>query len=666
VRRRGAQSDGTRPHARRLRAGIVSKLCVTLVISGAPGLIGLGYLAFYNEADALKARLVDERLADVARARASALQDVLDSAADDVGAMTRLLTVQELGQALMDGNQDEAGRRMPEVMHDLSALVSARPVYLAVRFLGPTGREVARVGSDAGRTSAARDLTGGGSPDPEWPVLRSIPPGQVVESRVMLNRVDGAVESPHRAVTTYAATVRTEDSQQAKGAVTVTVDLTPVLRSVTLAPSWMTVMLVDDQGYCVAHSDPAKAWGGPQDLGTKSSVFRDVPPDVVLLMRQEGGSTASADGVAYAWSHVHPSGGLESHMILVVSAREDALMAPAMSDLRHKMMTLAALSFGLPLLAGVVLISYFMRPVPRLQAAARAVAQGDLKHRVTIKSADEMEDLADDFNYMAERLEGYAQLERTLELEKLRDDLIHMIVHDLRTPLTSVVSSLKTIQKVDCEPELTRELLPYCLTAGKTLMNMINDLLDVHRMEAGRIDLRVEAVNVAAVVDDAVALVRGFATEQGVHIESRVPRSLPTVRADAEKLLRVIVNLLGNGIRFTPSDGRVVVAAEPDGGDGGLHLTVSDTGAGIPEEYRERIFDKFGQVESRKAGKMVSTGLGLTFCKMVTEAHGGRIWVESEVGRGSTFHVVIPATGAADAEAAESPEEAAGDGASDA
>jgi len=650
VKRRGRQQDSAQPRVRRLRAGLVAKLCVTLVISGAPGLIGLGYLAFYNEADALKARLVDERLADVARARASAFQDVLDSAADDVGAMTRLLTVQELGQALEDGDKAEAGRRMPEVMHDLSALVSARRIYLSVRFLGPTGREAVRVGSDDGRASVARDLTGSGTPDPDWAILRSIPPDEVVESRPRLNRVDGAIETPRRGVTTYAATVRTQDSSQAKGAVTVTVDLTSVLRSITLAPNWMNVMLIDYEGYYAANSDPEKTWGGPQDLGTGSSVFEDLPPDVVLLMRQEGGSSASDNGVAYAWSHVHPSGGLQSHMVLAVSAHEDALITPAMNDLRRNMMTLAIVSFGLPLLAGVMLVSYFLRPVPRLQAAARAVAEGDLKHRVTIKSADEMEDLADDFNYMAERLEGYARLERTLELEKLRDDLIHMIVHDLRTPLTGVVSSLKTIQKVDCEPELTRELLPYCLTAGQTLMDMINDVLDVHRMEAGKIDLSIEPVDVSEVIAEALALVSGFASEQEVHIESAVPRSLPRLYADEEKLRRVIVNLVGNGVKFTPGGGKVTIRAEAPGGDGGLHLTVADTGVGIPEEYRERIFDKFGQVESRKAGKMVSTGLGLTFCKMVAEAHGGRIWVESEVGIGSTFHFVIPAGRPAEAD----------------
>jgi two-component system, sensor histidine kinase and response regulator len=119
---------------------------------------------------------------------------------------------------------------------------------------------------------------------------------------------------------------------------------------------------------------------------------------------------------------------------------------------------------------------------------------------------------------------------------------------------------------------------------------------------------------------------------------------LPTLYADEEKLLRTLVNLLGNAIKFTPAGGAVTLSARPSDTERVLLLSVTDTGEGIPAEAFARIFEKFGQVESRQAGRRMSTGLGLTFCKMVVEAHGGRIWVESELGQGSTFSFTVPLT----------------------
>jgi len=120
-----------------------------------------------------------------------------------------------------------------------------------------------------------------------------------------------------------------------------------------------------------------------------------------------------------------------------------------------------------------------------------------------------------------------------------------------------------------------------------------------------------------------------------------VPEALPALQADEDKLRRTLVNLLGNSIKFTPQGGvTLIISDHPE--EGAIWFAVRDTGEGIPKDAFERIFEKFGQVETRKAGRKMSTGLGLTFCKMVAEAHGGRIWVESELGVGSVFTVAIP------------------------
>jgi signal transduction histidine kinase len=230
-----------------------------------------------------------------------------------------------------------------------------------------------------------------------------------------------------------------------------------------------------------------------------------------------------------------------------------------------------------------------------------------------------------------------------LELEQARDALVHMIVHDLRTPLTSIIGSLMTLESADYDAELVREFVPASLDSANTLLEMVNTLLDINKMESGQMTLDRKPVDFAAVAEAAVSQVQGILRERGHELVTTLDPACKPINADEEKLRRTVVNLLGNAIKFTPDGGRITLASGCD--DTGLTFSVTDTGPGIAPEYHEKIFDKFGQVESRQAKKFASTGLGLTFCKMVAEAHGGRIWVDSELGKGSTFSVFLPAAG---------------------
>ena len=190
-------------------------------------------------------------------------------------------------------------------------------------------------------------------------------------------------------------------------------------------------------------------------------------------------------------------------------------------------------------------------------------------------------------------------------------------------------------------------MLGISLSGGQTLLGMINDLLDVSKMEDGSLVLDKQSVQASALVAKALHQVEALAKEKHLTLKQEIPPDIPTFIGDEEKLLRTLVNLLGNAIKFTPLSGTITVAAQLKAQEqdiaSSLVFSVRDTGEGIPSEAFERIFQKFGQVESRKAGRKMSTGLGLTFCKLVVEAHGGRIWVESELGQGSTFLFAIPA-----------------------
>jgi PAS domain S-box-containing protein len=236
------------------------------------------------------------------------------------------------------------------------------------------------------------------------------------------------------------------------------------------------------------------------------------------------------------------------------------------------------------------------------------------------------------------------------QAELLRDDLTGMIVHDLRTPLTSLLSGLQALHYLGRQDAAEQEILENAIGGGETLLGMINDLLDISKLESGSLVLTKTRIHPSDVIEWALTHTAPLARQSGLRVARHLPADLPCVEADEDTLRRSLVNLLGNALKFTPQGGIVTVAAFYDAGESAIVFAVGDTGEGIPAHQVRRIFDKFGQVESRKAGRKMSTGLGLTFCKLVAEAHGGKIWVESKLGKGSRFLFTIPASPAAPTE----------------
>lgn len=235
----------------------------------------------------------------------------------------------------------------------------------------------------------------------------------------------------------------------------------------------------------------------------------------------------------------------------------------------------------------------------------------------------------------------YEQLQqnykRLLEVEKLRDDMRNMIVHDLRTPLTSVIVGMEMVAGQGPLNDMQREMMNLATNGGRTLLAMINELLDVEKMESGSTQLHYESLSAAALIASAVEQVASLAAIERTCIVTSTGSELPPFAGDANKLSRTLVNLIANAVKFTRGGTVTVTAALGERDD--IRFAVRDTGAGIPPEAFERIFEKFGQLD---AHSKIGTGLGLAFCKLVVEAHGGRIQVESAPSAGSTFSFTIP------------------------
>lgn len=225
--------------------------------------------------------------------------------------------------------------------------------------------------------------------------------------------------------------------------------------------------------------------------------------------------------------------------------------------------------------------------------------------------------------------------------ELRRDDLVHMTIHDLRTPLTSLLSGLQTLEALQEFDEVARQVMDITIRGAFSLSEMIDTILDVSRGEAGLLSLNRKPLDAHAVILFALEQVSFFSQQKSLEMSFVVEADILPFSADENKLGRVLVNLLGNAIRYSPDGGRIHISVQLNEEKDRLVWSVEDTGVGIAPDDLERIFEKFGQAKDvDRTG--ASTGLGLTFCKMVVEAHGGRIWAESQLNVGSTFFFELP------------------------
>jgi signal transduction histidine kinase len=237
--------------------------------------------------------------------------------------------------------------------------------------------------------------------------------------------------------------------------------------------------------------------------------------------------------------------------------------------------------------------------------------------------------------------ESYRKLR---ELEKVRDDLMKMIVHDLKSPLTSVLAALEMVLDGDFGAinEGQRRALGDAEGKAEDLLALIEDLLEVARIEEASIQLDVQPIAPAALLTEILHEWHMRLAQEEAIATMDVADDTPVFNADKGLVKRVFSNLIQNALTHSPRSVAISLRARPDGASGGVLFTVADNGPGIPQEYHEIIFRKFEQAKTPSAPRVRSSGLGLAFCKLAIDAHGGRIWVQSTEGRGSQFHFTLP------------------------
>jgi len=300
-------------------------------------------------------------------------------------------------------------------------------------------------------------------------------------------------------------------------------------------------------------------------------------------------------------------------------------------------------------LAGAVAVSLFVSqrvvtPILQMMRASRHIAAGHYRQRVAETSDDELGQLACSFNQMADTLE---------QTEALRRDLIANVAHELRTPLSSIKGYMEGL--IDGVLPAHPETFQQVYYEADRLQRLVNDLQELSRVEAGAFELERRPLAVADLIRQTATRLRPQFEEKGVNLTLDIPADLPPVLADEDRIGQVLLNLVGNALQYTPDGGTVGVSVErggtllprnngPQVSDSQLVVTICDTGIGIPADHLPHLFTRFYRVDKSRSRAGGGSGIGLTIARHLVEAHGGRIWADSEGERqGSRFSFSLPA-----------------------
>lgn len=320
--------------------------------------------------------------------------------------------------------------------------------------------------------------------------------------------------------------------------------------------------------------------------------------------------------------------------------------------------------------AGAIIAFYIitqrviLRPIRQLRALANNVAEGNLNIRSSIKTRDEYEKLANAFNHMLDGLQGGQQKlrraniqldekiaelsERNIELfkaNKVKGEFLANISHEFRTPLNAILGFAEILREKagDLKEDKGRKYAENIIAGGKNLLNMVNDLLDLAKTEAGKMKLYIERCRLDNLCQAAIGAFSEMTKQKKIKVKLIIEKDIPSLTTDAGKVQQILYNFLSNAVKFTPEQGRIEVRASVID-DKHVRIAVSDTGCGVSQADRETIFEKFRQVDGSITRKTTGSGLGLSICKELAAMLAGSIGLKSEVGKGSTFWLDIPVT----------------------
>ncbi len=319
----------------------------------------------------------------------------------------------------------------------------------------------------------------------------------------------------------------------------------------------------------------------------------------------------------------------------------DGIIEESQISTRNRIFGIAGAALFLGLLGSIILANTMTRPIKKLAKGATSIGEGNLDTKIEVKSKNELGDLASEFNNMALRLK---------ELDQMKNDFVSSVSHELRSPLTAIEGYVDFFlqglnmedQGVSIPKEKQIKALNIMKNNTKRLSRFINDILDLAKIEAAQMEILKEPTRLKEIVEEMVTLFSPLAGEKKITLSYTGGDGMGPIPVDGDKIKQILSNLISNALKFTKENGKITVGLK-DQNDAQL-MSVRDTGMGIPKDSIKTIFDKFRQVEGvrEQIKGAKGTGLGLAIVKGIVEGHGGKIWVESEIGKGSTFFIKLP------------------------
>jgi signal transduction histidine kinase len=568
--------------------------------------------------------------------------DKASSAADSIDRFIQEIVGDLDGMARPQSVPDPAGR-----LQDFGLLLQRRTVFNELMYLDATGRDCVHAYSLEIDQIPTKTCGPSLSSSPEFVRTKA-------EQRYL-----GEVAFDERTARPHM-TVAVAEHDPGAGVLVADIDLGTVLDAIDQAR-------IVDAGYAYAINSSGQLIAHPdKNLVLRHTDFSDLPQVQAALTSaatvradvMTSGRDPSGTEVLSAFQRVDPPGWwvfVEEPFSVAFAPIEAAIWRTAL---------LLVVFLLVAVVTSVMLARNLVRPIESIQGAAARIGSGALDQRIAVSSQDELGALAEEFNTMASRLqESYAGLElqveeRTRELtnalarldEKSREleaashhksEFLANMSHELRTPLNAISGFSQVLRKRmhgDINDKQA-EYLDEILASSRDLLTLIDDVLDLSKVEAGQIELEVAPFSLRVALERGLVVVGERAAKDDVRVSLNADPGIDTVTGDERRVRQVILNLLWNAVKFTPAGGAVEVGAARR--DGEVRISVSDTGPGIAPEDQARIFEEFQQAAAGREQRE-GTGLGLALSKRLVELHGGRVWVESEPGNGSTFIFTLP------------------------